>query len=150
RTDLAAFDSRTIALAVARSPRPVLTGLGHEIDQAVADLVAHQAFKTPTKVAEFLVARLIAAETSVARVAARLVASSRLPLSSARERLLDAARRVAGVRLRLVRRGERLTVLGAALARAARGRLAAAATGIEARARLVAGLSPARTLARGF
>ena len=37
---------------------PVLTGLGHEIDESVADRVAHAAFKTPTKVAEFLVARL--------------------------------------------------------------------------------------------
>ena len=32
RTDLAAFDSRAIAEAIARAPFPVLTGLGHEID----------------------------------------------------------------------------------------------------------------------
>src|SRR4029078_7543944 len=55
RTDLAAFDSRAIAEAVARAPLPVLTGLGHEIDQSISDLVAHTALKTPTKVAELLV-----------------------------------------------------------------------------------------------
>ncbi|KAB2950622.1 MAG: exodeoxyribonuclease VII large subunit, partial [Thermoanaerobaculia bacterium] len=65
RTDLAAFDSRAVAEAVARSPKPVLTGLGHEIDVSVADLTAHRAFKTPTKVAEFLVARLAEGEIAV-------------------------------------------------------------------------------------
>lgn len=62
RSDLAAFDSRRISEAVARCPLPVLTGLGHEIDQAIADRVSHAAFKTPTKVAEFLVERVAEAD----------------------------------------------------------------------------------------
>ncbi len=66
RSDLAAFDSRRIAEAVARSPLPVLTGLGHEIDQSIADQVSHLAFKTPTKVAEFLIERVALAERSIA------------------------------------------------------------------------------------
>ena len=49
RTDLAAFDSRAVAEAVARCPLPVLTGLGHEIDRSIADRVSHAAFKTPTR-----------------------------------------------------------------------------------------------------
>ena len=65
RTDLAAFDSRAIAEAIARAPFPVLTGLGHEIDQAIADLTAHTAFKTPTKVAEFLIERVARADAAV-------------------------------------------------------------------------------------
>ncbi len=113
RTDLAAFDSRAIAGAVARATRPVLTGLGHEIDQSVADLAAHRAFKTPTKVAEFLVSRLAEAELAVTREAKRLAAAPRLPLSAARERLLDAERRTVAARARLVRGGERLTSLAA-------------------------------------
>src|SRR5690606_10844604 len=120
RTDLAAFDSRAIAGAVARATRPVLTGLGHEIDPSVADPAAHRAFQTPTKVAEFLVSRLAEAELAVTREAKRLAAAPRLPLSAARERLLDAERRTVAARARLVRGGERLTSLAAALAGAAR------------------------------
>ena len=56
RTDLAAFDSRRIAEAIAGAPFPVLTGLGHEIDRSIADMTAPTAFKTPTTVAEFLAA----------------------------------------------------------------------------------------------
>ena len=120
KSDLAAFDSRAIALAVARSPLPVLTGLGHEIDLAVADRVAYQSFKTPTKVAEFLVARLEGAELASERLRERLGKAARLPLAAARERLLDAERRIAVARGRLAEAAMRLAALAAALARAAR------------------------------
>ena len=68
KSDLAVFDSQAVAEAVARAAKPVWTGLGHEIDESVADLVAHQSFKTPTKVAEELVARIANAEIAVARL----------------------------------------------------------------------------------
>ena len=62
QTDLAVFDSRAVAEAVATAPFPVLTGLGHEIDQSIADLVAHTALKTPTRAAEHLVERVARAD----------------------------------------------------------------------------------------
>ena len=37
-----------LARAIAASSVPVLTGIGHEIDSSIADLVAHRAWKTPT------------------------------------------------------------------------------------------------------
>ncbi|MDQ3385144.1 MAG: exodeoxyribonuclease VII large subunit, partial [Actinomycetota bacterium] len=55
RTDLAAFDSERIARLIAGAPIPVLTGIGHEIDSSVADLVAHRAHKTPTACAAAVV-----------------------------------------------------------------------------------------------
>lgn len=55
RTELATFDHEAIATAIASSPLPVFTGLGHEIDRAVADEVAHTALKTPTACAAALV-----------------------------------------------------------------------------------------------
>jgi exodeoxyribonuclease VII large subunit len=55
RLDLSAFDSIEIGRAIARSPIPVFTGIGHEIDASVADAVAHTALKTPTAVADFLI-----------------------------------------------------------------------------------------------
>ena len=54
RSDLIWFDKERVALAVARCSKPVVTGIGHEIDLSVADLVAHTSQKTPTAVAGFL------------------------------------------------------------------------------------------------
>ncbi len=54
-TDLAAFDHELVARAIAASPHPVITGVGHEVDRAVADEVAHVAAKTPTAAAQHLV-----------------------------------------------------------------------------------------------
>ncbi|WP_324671753.1 exodeoxyribonuclease VII large subunit [Hymenobacter sp. GOD-10R] len=58
KTDLLAFDDYGLAAAVGSFPLPVLTGIGHERDEAVTDLAAHLALKTPTAVAAFLTERL--------------------------------------------------------------------------------------------
>ncbi|ASB48143.1 exodeoxyribonuclease VII large subunit [Alkalitalea saponilacus] len=53
--DLLCFDDYWLASHIAQFPVPVLTGIGHERDTSVADLVAHTYLKTPTAVAEFLI-----------------------------------------------------------------------------------------------
>jgi exodeoxyribonuclease VII large subunit len=55
KLDLAWFDSFNIGARIAKSPLPVLTGIGHDIDSTVADVVAHNSLKTPTAVADFLI-----------------------------------------------------------------------------------------------
>jgi len=55
KLDLSAFDDFDIGKAIAQSSLPVITGIGHQIDNTVADLVAHTSIKTPTAVADFLV-----------------------------------------------------------------------------------------------
>jgi exodeoxyribonuclease VII large subunit len=55
KLDLSAFDNYNIAFEIATSPLPVLTGIGHDIDMTVSDIVAHQVLKTPTAVADFLI-----------------------------------------------------------------------------------------------
>lgn len=54
RSDMAWFDNLKIARAIAHSGLPVFTGLGHEIDLSVSDLVAHTYQKTPTAAARYL------------------------------------------------------------------------------------------------
>lgn len=54
-SDLALFDSYLIATHVAQFPLPVITGIGHDKDISVTDMVAHTACKTPTAVATRLV-----------------------------------------------------------------------------------------------
>lgn len=55
KLDLAAFDNFAISKTIATAPLPVLTGIGHEIDETVTDLVAHTMLKTPTAAAAFLI-----------------------------------------------------------------------------------------------
>jgi exodeoxyribonuclease VII large subunit len=150
KSDLAAFDGRALAFAVADAAVPVLTGLGHEIDESVVDRVAHTAFKTPTKVAEFLVARLLGAEQATDRLRGRLLAAGRLRLASAGNRLGRAERRFDAARGRLRALGSRVAALAGALASSAPLYCRAATARIDGLARLVAGFSPERTLARGF
>jgi exodeoxyribonuclease VII large subunit len=64
RTDLLCFDDFGLAAAVGAFPLPVLTGIGHDRDEAVVDLTAHTALKTPTAVAIFLVERLARLEAA--------------------------------------------------------------------------------------
>ncbi len=53
--DLGSFDNFELAYAVAQFPLPVITGIGHEKDDTIVDLVAHTRLKTPTAVAEFFI-----------------------------------------------------------------------------------------------
>lgn len=53
--DLACFDHYDLAFNVAQFPLPVITGIGHDKDDTVIDMVAHTRMKTPTAVAEFLI-----------------------------------------------------------------------------------------------
>ncbi len=103
QTDLAAFDSEEIAVAVANCPIPVLTGIGHEIDVAVVDLVA-RSHKTPTACAAALVdvvgefvARLNELAAATSRVTRGRVEIARRTLSHAADRLERSAS-VAGAR----------------------------------------------------
>ena len=57
-SDLNSFDSYLLAANCAQFPLPIITGIGHERDDTVVDLVAHTRLKTPTAVAEFLIARM--------------------------------------------------------------------------------------------
>lgn len=54
-SDLNCFDSLELAENVAQFPLPIITGIGHERDDTVIDMVAHTRVKTPTAAAEFLI-----------------------------------------------------------------------------------------------
>lgn len=72
--DMSGFDTLPLAEAVANFPLPIITGIGHERDECVLDIVAYQRVKTPTAAAAFLIdhlaevdGRLDAARNTIAR-----------------------------------------------------------------------------------
>jgi len=62
-SDLNSFDSYPLAVNVAQFPLPVITGIGHERDDTVIDMVANTRVKTPTAAAEWIIARMHEADT---------------------------------------------------------------------------------------
>lgn len=54
-TDLSGFDTLALAENIAQFPLPIITGIGHERDDTVIDLISHTRVKTPTAAAEFLI-----------------------------------------------------------------------------------------------
>ena len=57
-SDLNCFNGYRLCAHIAQFPLPILTGIGHDRDQSVADMVAHTALKTPTAVAAWFVERM--------------------------------------------------------------------------------------------
>jgi exodeoxyribonuclease VII large subunit len=56
--DLSCFDTYHLAAEAAKFPLPVITGIGHERDDTIVDIVAHTKLRTPTAVAEFLLSNM--------------------------------------------------------------------------------------------
>ena len=57
-SDMAGFDSLLLAENVANFPIPIITGIGHDRDECILDMVSHTRVKTPTAAAAFLIDRL--------------------------------------------------------------------------------------------
>jgi exodeoxyribonuclease VII large subunit len=173
RTELAVFDAEAIARAIAASPIPVFTGLGHEIDRSVADEVAHTAFKTPTACAGALIERVnsfsqrtdliwqaisqrvdriaSAATTNLAELARKIEQRTIGAVERADQRLLDRSHRTASAAVRMLDRSD--SFYAAATQRLQTrpsqhvSRLTLTLDQIEARVR---SLDPVHTLARGW
>ena len=81
KLDLDIFNDLTLCRALAAMAVPVITGIGHETDQSLADVVAHTSCKTPTAVADFFLDRMAEFESSVGREGRAIAAESRAQLS---------------------------------------------------------------------
>ena len=96
-SDLSAFDSLELAENVANFPLPVVTGIGHERDESVVDMVAHTRAKTPTAAAALLIDNL--------KRTSERIDHARMAVATAVSRRMDFER------LRLARSAERIPVL---------------------------------------
>jgi len=85
--DLMCFDSYLLALNITQFPLPVLTGIGHERDESVVDMVAHTQLKTPTAVAEFIIDRMASFQAYVDDLQNQFTNESRRILKDQKYRL---------------------------------------------------------------
>jgi len=75
KADLESFNHYELAYFITQFPLPVITGIGHERDESVADMVAAYGLKTPTAVAEFLMDQLLAFEFRLSALHDQLTSS---------------------------------------------------------------------------
>ena len=105
-TDLSCFDSYTLCAVCAQYELPILTGIGHTRDVSVLDMVAHEALKTPTAVAEWLIHRLDAQRARIEDLAARLKRTGERQLLIRKHRIEMLEQRIAACNPeRIYRRG---------------------------------------------
>lgn len=172
-SDLSAFDSLTLAENVANFPLPVITGIGHERDESVVDMVAHTRVKTPTAAAALLTdnlkrtADLIdSARTTIARAVSRRMETERIRLNRVAERIpvlfslvntrhrarLDAlnAKIESSVKRRLTAENTRIEKLSSAIVPAVSRRLMTERHRIEMLSQRAEASDPARLLKRGY
>jgi exodeoxyribonuclease VII large subunit len=92
QADLSCFNNYWLAYHITQFPLPVLTGIGHEQDDSVTDLVAHTRLKTPTAVAAFLIENIADLDGKLKIVQEQLISITRERLDDSQEELAVKAR----------------------------------------------------------
>jgi exodeoxyribonuclease VII large subunit len=149
--DLWAFNEEPVLRAIANSPVPVISAVGHETDVTLADLVADIRAPTPSAAAEAAVRDGAALLDVLARIRPRLARGLRGQVERRRLRLERAGTRLDRGIVRLLEpRRAALDRLGERLDRAARERVARRRDRLATLAARVEALSPLSTLRRGY
>lgn len=172
-SDLSAFDSLALAENVANFPLPVITGIGHERDESVLDMVANKRVKTPTAAAALLIEnlkhtydRIVQAQERISVSVSRRMdyervrlerVSGRIPVLFSLVKTRQQARidsffaRVGAAAGRIVAEERlRLDRLSVALAPAVRQRLSAENHRLELLGQRISAVDPAILLCRGY
>ena len=150
-SDLSCFNSYRLCSYVAQLPLPVITGIGHDKDTSVADMVAHTALKTPTAVAAWLTERMARSEAWLEESAQRLREMTGARTRGERLRLERLAAETShGAAARLASCSSRLELLREQLAGAVRRRVESERTRLAVAEGVVEGRHPRRIMRMGF
>ena len=121
--DLWAFNEEVVARAMHRASIPIVTGIGHEVDFTIADLVADLRAPTPSAAAESVVPDAGEWAARYRALEARLIAAARRGLAARGNGVRMLAKRLVHPRRRLFDHSQRLDAMTLRLSRAANGAL---------------------------
>ena len=93
-SDLSGFDTLALAEHVANFPLPIITGIGHERDESVLDMVSHTRVKTPTAAAAFLIGHLKAVLDAIEDAEQRITSIVRQQMDMEKIRLLHLSQQI--------------------------------------------------------
>ena len=93
-SDLSGFDTLALAEHVANFPLPIITGIGHERDESVLDMVSHTRLKTPTAAAAFLIGHLKAVLDAIEDAEQRISSIVRQQMDMEKIRLLHLSQQI--------------------------------------------------------
>jgi exodeoxyribonuclease VII large subunit len=150
-SDLSGFDTYLLAANCAQFPLPIITGIGHERDDTVLDVVAHTRVKTPTAAAEYLIARLVDAADRLSELVDTLSASVTQRMHREENRLTQLAARLPSL-LTLVntRQHHRIEHLEQRMHAALKQTLVTQTYRLELMEKIIQGASPQLILQRGY
>lgn len=151
RLDLTAFDSFAVCAQMAKLPMPVLSGIGHDSDETVLDLVAHTALKTPTAVADFLIGHNLHFESMLVQLQLSIRDALRKSLETANLSLMHLEQQCdLSIRQKLRTELQALKYMEDALPGLFRQRLRESALALQQQEALLGLLSVENTLKRGY
>src|ERR1035437_6155526 len=87
QSDLSWFDNYNIAFHITQFPLPVITGIGHDKDVTITDMVANRSLKTPTAVADFLIDYVSFAENHIVEMSSEIIGASRIIIEKNKNRI---------------------------------------------------------------
>ena len=93
-SDLSGFDTLALAENVAQFPLPVITGIGHERDESVLDMISHTRVKTPTAAAAFLIENLKRVWDCLQDAQTMLAANAKQRMETEQMRLMRASEKI--------------------------------------------------------
>ncbi len=93
-SDLSGFDTLALAENVAQFPLPVITGIGHERDESVLDMISHTRVKTPTAAAAFLIENLKRVWDYLQDAQTMLAANAKQRMETEQMRLMRASEKI--------------------------------------------------------
>lgn len=150
-SDLSGFDTYPLAANCAQFPLPIITGIGHERDDTVLDMVAHTRVKTPTAAAEHLIAVLSDAVAALDTLVASLTTHVTECIHREETRLQQIATRLPSLlALAQTRQQHRIEQIESKLKVVGANCLVRQQHRLQLIEKIVEGASPAHILQRGY
>lgn len=150
-SDMSGFDTLALAENVAQFPLPVITGIGHDRDESVLDMVACIRVKTPTAAAVYLVSHLLKVSDLIDNMNERMVRCATMRIEMQKMRLARLSERLPSVfSLVKVKREAHLDALNSRLITSVRQFFDRQAHRLDMLGQRAAALDPKLLLSRGY